>query len=603
MERASDNLPEVMPLEMEWGDAALPANATYSYVDEAGISQGDMEGVLSQATTLDGRPIRDELASAMAQWSKGLNQQSIAGGSLFFRNRYTMTTNIFDQMMQCIDAVEFDDVLGAVGDATEQLAFQRVSFEQVDQDQENMWNQIGKKIKLKKVMATAWRELYKVSQVYIGVNWEQQVIKVQTPNIPYGTNENDEEPATGDQPVAGAEDLHPTGVPRPGPRRRARRKQFAITAPASLTVWDPTKILPVGQLMFGRERFAYIASQAEHDAFNAVFDGRGNDPLVLKMFDGPYEPTPLELAALSDQHRGPTNKACLWLFKREAIFRHTLTKADYERFAALRLKSALPDLDMKSHLRASDRATLIGSTNFIIVLKRGSDKFPARPGEVEQLRDQSRTVARMPILVGDHRLSVEIVTPRTDFVLDEKRYNLINQSLIMRGLGTFKLGGSSRTSGGAGGDVVSDDEIARGIESRRNDLADTLWTHLVEETVRKNEAVLTETPHISYHPKRVVINLDYNVMKLVLQLRDRGDISRETELEEFQMDQEVEYVRRKREKGIDNVFQSSVPFSSPNTNPFQTGTAGGRPVGGGGAGQDSTPAAGAQAPKTPETPN
>lgn len=591
----------VLPLEVDWGGTDAPGNASYSYINEAGVPEEVAEQAMVMGRTLDGRPIRDEIASAVAQWTRNMNSTSLAGSSLFFRGRYTMTTNVYDQMMQAADAVEFDDILSAVADATEGLAFSQVSFEMVDQDQEDIWNQIGLKLRLQTKMKIAWRELFKVSQVYFGIDWQDLVLKVRTPTIPLTNMDSDSQ---GDVPIPGAEDLHPSGEPRPGPKKRARRKQFAITAPAGLTIWDPTKILPVGQLMFGRERFAYIASPAEHQAFMAVFEGKGTDPLVLKMFDGPYTPTPEELAVLHENHRDPATKAWLWLFKRDAIFRHTLTRADYERFASVRLKSVLPDLDIKSHLRASDRATLIGATNFIIVLKRGSDKFPARPGEVEQLREQSRVVARMPILVGDHRLSVEIVTPAVDHVLDPKRYDLIDHRLIMRALGTFKLNGSgSRMEGGSGGGGPTDDEIARGIESRRNDLADTLWTYLVEQTMKRNETVLTEAPHISFHPKRVVIGLDANIMKLVLQLRDRGDISRETELEEFQMDQQVEYVRRKREKGIDDVFKSSVPFSSPETNPFQTGNAGGRPQGGGGLGSDRTPAAGPTAPKTPATPN
>lgn len=584
-----------LPIEADTADASLPANASYSYVNESGLPEEAAQDAWLNGTTLDGRPIRDEIASAMSQWTAGLNSPSIAGGSLFFRNRYTMTVNPYDQMLQCTDAVEFDEILGGVCDATEGLAFQKTSLEMVDQDQEDVWNQIAKKIKLETILRQAWRELYKVSQVYIGVQWQQQIIKVRTPAVPLSSSEDDPPELM----TSGAEDLHPSGVPRPGPRKRQRRKQFAIEAPINLTILDPTKVLPVGQLMFGQERFAYIATQPEDEAFRRVFEGRGSDPLVLKMFDGPYVPTPLELAVLSDSHKGPTNKAYLWLFKKDAIFRHTLSRAHYERFASIRLKSALPVLDMKSHLRASDRAALIGATNFIIVLKRGSDKFPARAGEVEQLREQSRVVARMPILVGDHRLSVEIVTPQTDFVLDEKRYNLLDARLIMRGLGSFRLTSPTARSSSEGAGSSGEEEISRGIESRRNDLARTFEEQLIESTVRRNPTVLTEDPQISFHPKRVVLNLDPNLMKLVLQLRDRGDISRETELEEFQLDQEIEYVRRKREKGIDDVFQSSVPFSSPVSNPFTTGNAGGRPPGGGGVAADSTPAAGLAAPKTP----
>jgi hypothetical protein len=577
----------------DFGTAALPGTPTYHYVNETGESEEYVQQAFANGRTLDGRPIRDEIASALDTWQRGMNSPSIAGGSLFFRSRYTLTSNVFDQMYQCMDAVEYDEVLGSVCDATEGLAFSRATFEMVDQDQEDIWNQIAEEIDLDTRLREMWRELYKVSQVYVAVDWQQRIYKVRTKQVPL-TNLDEEVPVS--QP--GAEDLHPSGVPNPGPKKRARRKQFAITVPAGLTIIDPTKVLPVGQLMFGKERFAYIASHEENDAFMKVFSGEGIDPMVLKMFDGPYTGTSKEMSYLTEQHKGPSNKAYLWLFKKDAIFRHTLSRSQYERFAALRLKSALPILEMKAHLRASDRSALIGSTNFIVVLKRGSDKFPARAGEVEQLREQARVVARMPILVGDHRLSVEIITPKTDFVLDPARYNLLDERLIMRGLHTFRFGGKS--AGQSDSAPNTDEQVARGIESRRYELARTIQDKLIRETIKKNEAVLTEVPALSFHPKRVVISLDADIMKLVLQLRDRGDISRETELEEFNYDQEVEYVRRKREKGIDGTFQSSVPHSSPDSNPFTTGNAGGRPDGGGGAGNDSTPASGGFAPTTPQ---
>lgn len=581
-----------VPFDDDFGGVTDHTEANYAYVNETGESEEFAKQALLSGRTLDGRPIRDELAAAMNTWLNQMTSPSIAGGSLFFRNRYTMTENVYDQMLQAADAVEYDEILGSVCDATEALAFTEVSFEMVDQDEEDIWQQIAQDIRLTSRMREMWREVFKVSQVYVGVDWQQKIYKVRTKQIPMGDLESDTP-----QSQPGAEDLHPSGVPNPGPKKRARRKQYAVTVPGNLTIIDPTKVLPVGQLVFGQERFAYLATKEEDDSFTAVFQGQRDDPVVMKMFDGPYNPTPQELSYLTEAHRGPANRVYMWLFKKESLFRHSLSKAQYERFAAIRLKSALPVLDMKAHLRASDRAALIGATNFIIVLKRGSDKYPARPGEIEQLREQARVVARMPILVGDHRLSVEIVTPQTETVLDANRYNLLDERLIMRALHTFRFGG--RHAGASSDAPTTDEQIARGIESRRNEMADTIEDKLVRLTVEKNQGVLTETPEIAFHPKRVVVSYDSKIMQLVMQVRNGGDISRETLLEEFGFDQEVEYVRRKREKGVDDVFQSSVPFSSPESNPFATGTAGGRPIGGGGPAMDSTPAAGPHAPTTP----
>lgn len=565
---------------------------TVTYINESGENEEVVDSWMQRGRTLDGRPIQDEIASAMDQWSRsvGLGGPNNAAGTLFFRNRYSLTLNVYDQMMQCQDAVEYDEILSSTCDATEGLAFTKMSFEATDDDQEDVWNQVAADIDLDSRMREMWREMFKVSQFYVAIDWQQKIYKVRNKTVP-GLSESDYDLTvnTPDVPGAlGAEDLHPTGVPMPGPKKRARRKQFAVTVPHALSILDPTKVLPVGQLMFGRERFAYVASLAEHEAFVRAFRGVQPDPMALALFEGPYQPTDVEKAALSDSHRGQTNQVYLWLFKEDCIFRHTETRAQYERFASLRLKSVLPILDMKAHLRASDRATLIGATNFIVVLKRGTEKFPARAQEVEQLREQARVVARMPILVGDHRLSVEIITPKTDFVLDQKRYDMLDERLIMRGLHTFRTGG--RSAGASDTQQIESEIIARGIESRRHEMSRTLEDQLWRLTMEKNPTVFTEVPKLSFHPKRVIISINADVVNAILKLRDRGDISRQTELEEFQYDQETEFIRRRREKGMDKTFQSSVPFSSPDTNPFQSGSAGGRPPGSSDPGAPAAPA-------------
>jgi hypothetical protein len=560
-----------------------PTPGTVSYINESGEPEEVTSDWLDRGRTSDGRPIRDEIAQAIDTWSRGLGAglggPNNAAGTLFFRNRYSLTLNVYDQMLQCQDAVEFDEILSSTCDATEGLAFTKMSFECTDDDQEDVWNQLAADIDLDSRMREMWREMFKVSQFYVAIDWGEKIYKVRNKTVPApDPDDYDLTVNTPDMPkVPGAEDLHPTGVPMPGPKKRARRKQFAVTVPKALSILDPTKVLPVGQLMFGRERFCYIASLQEHEAFLRAFRGIAPDPLALALFEGQYNPTDQERHQLSQAHLGPANATYLWLFKQDCIFRHTETRAQYERFAALRLKSVLPILDIKAHLRASDRATLIGATNFIVVLKRGSEKFPARASEVEQLREQARVVARMPILVGDHRLSVEIITPKTDFVLDSKRYDMLDERLIMRGLHTFRTGG--RTAGASDTQVIESEVIARGIESRRHEMSRTLEDQLWRLTIDKNPTVFTETPKLSFHPKRVIIAINADVVNAILKLRDRGDISRQTSLEEFQYDQETEFIRRRREKGMDKTFQSSVPFSSPDSNPFTAGTQGGRPPG------------------------
>jgi hypothetical protein len=76
--------------------------------------------------------------------------------------------------------------------------------------------------------------------------------------------------------------------------------------------------------MFGRERFAYIADRGENEAFGEVMAGNVADDTVLQPI-GASTPTEQDKVA-GDLGIDYQN---LWLFKEDAIFRHTLTKSDY----------------------------------------------------------------------------------------------------------------------------------------------------------------------------------------------------------------------------------------------------------------------------------
>ena len=125
----------------------------------------------------------------------------------------------------------------------------------------------------------------------------------------------------------------------------------------------------------------------------------------------------------------------------------------------------------------------------------------------------------------------------------------------------------------------------------RAELMTTIGERLWQVALDKNPGVLTEFPNSAFIPRRVSLDISTDVMNAMLKLRDRGDLSRQTTLEEVDFDQDVEALRRSREREVyDAVFTSSVPFSSPESTPFQSGSKGGRPAG-------STAANGAKKPK------
>lgn len=356
----------------------------------------------------------------------------------------------------------------------------------------------------------------------------------------------------------------PSELPGPGRGNRTRRKQFSLEVPTSMTIFDPTKVLPVGTMMFNRERFAYIATNAESKAFAQALNGDIADAMVLQLIERRYDPTPEEIDQCGELGIDYKN---LWLFRKDALFRHSLTRAQYERFASVRLKTVLPILDMKDHLRAADRAALMGNANFIVVITKGTDKLPAKPAEIENLREQAKVVARLPVLVGDHRLNVTIVAPPLDNTLIDSRWHVLDSRLIFAALKTFSPVVQGGNSSGTGVSEMSR-VVSQGLENRRHMLVRAMERNIFSLIVERN-AGLTETPSLGFLPKRISLDFQVDVINAILKVRDRGDISRESTLEELGFDEDVEVLRRATEKlYYDRIFQSGTPYASPQTQPF-----------------------------------
>lgn len=543
-----------------------PGAAHMTYINEAGVE----EDVLNQLRN------NSDIANAIEKWSQSLAHGGEQATPSSFRSRSSAQyKGTFGHMSECAWAVENDDILSTLADVVESLSFQKVHFELFDTEQQDVWNQWAAMVDLDTVLRQASRELFKVSQVYIGMLWEKKIVEVRKDRISdtvkqLALEEEEDrkrEGLEGDAP----ESEKPEKPKGPGRGKYVRPKRFPLELPTQLTIFDPTKIVPVGGLMFGRERFAYVASRNENEAFPSVMSGDVPDATVREMIQGKYTPSEGERAEFQELGIDPSR---LWLMRQGAVFRHTLTRASYERFAPVRLKSALPILEMKGHLRNSDRASLVGNTNFIIVITKGTDKLPARAGEIENLQAQASVIARLPVLVGDHRLNVEIISPVLDNTLIESRWEVLDSRLVFKALQTFQptiQGGNS-----SGGIKEAARVVARGLESRRHMLVRALERHIFREVLERNEGTqLEESPSLGFSPKRIALDYSHEVIAQILKLRDRGDISRETMLEELDYDQEVEVLRRARERLVhDPVFQSQTPHSSPTSNPYGTAAPG-----------------------------
>jgi hypothetical protein len=501
--------------------------------------------------------------AALVQWAGSL--QPVHGqrfsNTVMERDKYVLPRRIFDQFKVANMAVELDDIVSGVLETTESLALSRMDFEAEDQDEEDVWNQIGQDLDLDARLREMWRELFTYSQFTCGIWWGRKTYKVRGKTA--------------------------SGV--------ARKKTFTnLAVPLGLTLLDPVKVVPVGSFLFNQEQLVYIADKFETSSILDALNKPGVDPLVNSFLLQPYEPAPMERGYFSEL--GVTHQQKLFLCNPQAVWRHTETRPAYQKFATLRMKSVFELLDLKQQLKQMDRAQLLGGTNFIILITKGTDDHPARPGEVESLQTQVRTVARVPIIVGDHRLKVEIITPSNDNTLKPERYNAVDSRITARLYQMFMLGNYS--AGGKGDDSVKLARVvARGMESRRHMIRRSLEAHVFHPTVRMNPEFTSE-PDLRFHPKRVALDFDQALAAFLLDLRDRGDISRDSILAEFDFSQEEEARKREREaEQYDDIFQTAVPYAGHIATDVNTGAAAKSTPGAAGA-----PASGGGGASTPNIP-
>jgi hypothetical protein len=371
-----------------------------------------------------------------------------------------------------------------------------------------------------------------------------------------------------------------------------RKKSYKLRVPIGITLLNPKKIIPIGSGFFNQEKLIYIPSDMhEQQAIEASINGTVPDPMIDQMILGKYVPREDELKKLGTEWEFAPATTNLYVCNPKNVWRHTLTKPQWEMVADVRMTSVFELLDMKVQLKEMDRAHLIGGTNFIILIKKGSDTIPAKPAELSNLRGGVSALARVPMLVSDHRLTVEIVTPKLDLTLNSEKYDLLDSRIAMR---MYQMFNTSSGKGTHGEDSIKLGRvIARGLESRRHMLRRNLEKNVLKPTFRENP-LLKDEPQLRFYPKQIALAFDSAQATFYMDLRDRREISRDTLLAQIDISEDDEARKMEREAELyDDVFQSEVPFNGgPETK------AGGRTQGGNRAGGGAAPGTGQGKPPT-----
>jgi hypothetical protein len=488
-----------------------------------------------------------EVATELARWMEQGQSQVGSRGSLFDRGVFTPPNNPYDEMRSARHAVRYDSIISGVAEVTEAFAFQGVKWEGENSDESDVFNQLSRDMNLDAVIRRMWREEFMYGQFVCAKlwGWAEYSVRGKTKN------------------------------------GNKRKKTYRIWAPVQMRILDGLKVVPAGIGPLGGETLCWSATPGEIGHYQESYKGDVIDPLMTTFFQGTYNPSEDEARELVGLGVDPTR---LLAMNPDWVFRHTLTKPDYERFGDIRLKSVFSLLDLKHQLMQADRATLIGAAKYILLIRKGEKDAPALPEEMANLRENYNFIAKLPVIISDHRLQIDIIAPKQDFVLQGDKYDVIDSRLLARLLGTLSI--SSKGQRNETQDTLSS-SVARVMENRRHMLKRTLEYEVARAVVQhpKNKDVFESTPSLVYTPRSVQLALDATYVQALQALRTQREISRETILEFFGLDQSTEAQRMELEaEFFDDIFKTEIPF---NGQPGAGGAAAPAPGGGGDGGDDS----------------
>lgn len=538
-------------------DGTIVCNA--SNFDNVDLIVDQLQGVANAGDQWAMKAMR-----AMANWSEqGRFPQERRLKGIFDRNRYVNPVTPFEKMRTARDATRRDDIIGNAADVTEALALKHVSVHASDIHEKDVWNQIAADLDLDTTLREAKRVLYTDSQFVAATWWGRKTYR--------------------------SRKLTPGG--------QKSRKDFTVTMPMGITFLDTTKVTPVGNLSFGGEQLAFVATPEEAVILDEILAQRDglpsparrrlhreishredglrltdpsrdqmalalNDPVVRRLIVSRYVPSLWEDRELRDDGVDPTN---LFLLNRDYVSRHYLTKHPHQRFADVRLERTFEILDMKAQLRQLDRVQLIGGANYIVLITQGSDANQAKQVEIDNLRAHVRTLGSIPVLVGPHTLNVQIVTPGTDSTLKGERYDNLDNRLQATVWGTFAATGEDTADPLKLGSIV-----AAGLEGERKMMGRWVENHIFQRIRDTNPGVFTSRAKLRFHPGTIAFAFDPARMMFLQEMRNNRQLSRDTFLTEAGYDQADEAEMLELEEDIyDPIFQEQVAFSTPAGGPGQ----------------------------------
>lgn len=483
------------------------------------------------------RSVQLHVARALSDaWDGKANRRTPM--SMFTRTSFHQPSSRAEALASARTATR-DDVVSAALQFAEALGIERVSWESPDADVTRLWNATADTSGLDGWLREAFHELSTAGVVTTAVWW-------------------------------GPVQHRPSGT---GPDGKRARRAKELQLPQRHVILPAERIFRI-DTFWGTSKLLWIAEDDQEVARLTS----GGDETMRRLIDRPFTPTNSEATQLANA--GVVAEHCL-LLRSDAVFQVKLPGQDYGNGAVTPMTPVLPWLEQKARLMDSDRASLIGSANYILVIRMGDETKPATDDEADMVKEGLTKIAKMPFIIGDHRMQVDILTPDTAGVLSSDKHAVINARISAATLG---LPDTAILPDKIDLEVAARMAVAR-IKARRHMLAVGARAHLALVAARLNDTPVEEAPSISFMPREIPLIGVTAAMNAALAARARRDLSRHSYLEIIGFDHDVERERIKDEadSGADEDFQTHQPFDTPNNNggtpPGAMGPTGGRPTG------------------------
>jgi hypothetical protein len=277
------------------------------------------------------------------------------------------------------------------------------------------------------------------------------------------------------------------------------------------------------------------------------------EPVMAALFVGRKE---IPYTDSDPNTRGKT----VYLLNKRMVHRSSMPKGA-QPYARPPLTRNFALLEAKRLLNLLDYAFLQGGASYIVVAKKGTDNLPAQQPEIDNLVGQVTHASRSGVMVGDHRLTIEIISPDLTNMLDPAKRRMVGRKISM---GLLRQNEQVTSDAGNQGALNEMELLARVVGGDRAKMIRHAQATFYDETANRNRSTFTEGAPSIWGAKIVLAGAK-DFWSNLLNARDRGDVPRRWLVEALGYDYDAALAERERElaRGDDDILMpASVPFSN-----------------------------------------